>query len=465
MVTRLRVWMVVVILSLVLCVGDAAAAPLRGYVSVRFTVSNIGTVVTGRIDGKTIFVVTGYHEWQGRRVPVLEAVGMDGKVLWQHEATRTAKSFGEYIQWLEAPDMPEPLILWACDGDDEEGGLFRARDGKKVYPFEGGSNNASMLADLDGDGRTELIRTGQRYVSCLDMATLKPRWTHRDAVLFCWSYPAVADLTGDGLLDITWGSEYNQTESDTSTLMAVDHRDKALWRIDNIREDVGSTPVFVADVDGDGEVEIVKNGLDLEGRNLLETNHIYIYRKDGSILRRIPSQMYSIGLADLTGDGTLEAFGVVSTRDGGRSAIDKQQARCVNLHTGQELWRTELPRVGLPGGNALAADCNGDGKLEVILCDGNPMYFGRMPGGTWGMVCVLSHKGDLMQHVWFPSWARRIAMCDINNDGRNELIVHVEGEPGWVRTFRTSAPATTKTWHLPFGNRVNWGAEHLKPEK
>ena len=51
-------------------------------------------------------------------------------------------------------------------------------------------------------------------------------------------------------------------------------------------------------------------------------------------------------------------------------------------------------------------------------------------------------------------------MCDVDDDGRNELIVQVEGNPATLYVYDTKAPATTRTWHLPFGNRIHWSAEH-----
>ena len=48
---------------------------------------------------------------------------------------------------------------------------------------------------------------------------------------------------------------------------SIDSVGHEVLRIEGINEDIGSTPVFVADVDGDGQNELIKNGLDLEGRN------------------------------------------------------------------------------------------------------------------------------------------------------------------------------------------------------
>ncbi|MCP4640857.1 MAG: VCBS repeat-containing protein, partial [bacterium] len=205
----------------------------------------------------------------------------------------------------------------------------------------------------------------------------------------------------------------------------------------------------------------VKNGLDLCAKNDLEANHLFVFSQEGELLRKIPSLMYSTGIGDLNGDGTIEAFGVVCHRDGGRRAREMSHLRCVNLATGEVVWEVPVPRVGLPGANALAADLNNDGKLEAIICDGNPVFYGHLPGLDWGAVYVVSHDGQLLQTIELPTWARRLIMCDIDDDGKNELIVQTDGKPAALHVFETDAPATTATWHLPFGNTHHWGAEHL----
>ncbi len=436
---------------------------------IQLSVGNAGTTVIGRLDGRPVFVTHGKDlstdSDSGR--PVLEAVTLDGHTLWTHVGKPGTTGSGVYIHWIEAPELDEALISWAYgppakggEGINNQGGLFRARDGRQVHRFEVGSNNPSLVLDLDNDGHSELIRCTQRSVSRLNLDDLSVDWTHTDGVLFCWSYPTAADLDGDGSSEIIWGSEYNLADGDRSTFMAVDASGKTVWRVDGIDEDLGSTPVFVADVDGDGRKELVKNGLDLCGHNGLPANHLYVFSEDGKLLRKMASHMYSTGLGDLDGDGSLEAFGVISRRDGGQRAKTLSHLRCVNLHTGALRWQLEVPRVGLPAGNALAADLTGNGKLEAILADGNPSFYGHLPGSDWGALYVVSHDGRLLQTIDLPKWAMRLMMCDVDDDGFNELTVLVEGNPASLYVYDTQAPATCAAWPLAFGNRIHWSAEH-----
>lgn len=450
--------------------APSEALPLGAPRPVPLGIENVGTTVVGRLDGRAVFVTQGYLTRGDERYVSLECIDTEGERVWRFVDNEPGNVHGEYIQWLDLPELKEPVILWSFfppahggEGVGNRGGLFRASDGTKFRGFPEGSNNASFPADLDGDGENELIYCGQRFVTRYELdATLA--WRVRDGVLFCWGYPTVVDVLGGGGRAVVWGSEYNLPDGKTSSMVAVDAAGDELWRYDGIDEDLGSTPLFVGDTDGDGTRELIKNGLDLCAANGLAQNHLYVFSVTGTLLRRVPSRMYSTGLADLDGDGHLEAFGVVSHRDGGTEARKVKQLRCIDLASGDLEWAVPVDRVGHPAANALAADLTGDGRLEAIIADGNPVFYGHQPGGDWGAVYVVSAEGRLLQTVALPSWARRMVACDIDDDGKNELVVQVDGRPASLYVMETNAPATARDWPLPFGDLRHWGREHLTSE-
>ncbi len=443
------------------------AKPLKPLRTIHLGIENVGTTVAGSLHGRLVFITQGYVVRDGERHAALECVDANGNLVWRTVDPEPGNHCGEYIQWFDVPEIGQPAVLWTFfpnpkggDGLNNRGGLFSAQNGEILHRFETGSNNPSFIADLDGDGTNELIYCTQRFVSRFNLLEKKFDWTCRDSVFFCWSHPTVADLNGDNTLDVIWGSEYNLPDGKTSSMIAVDHKGTLLWRSDGHDEDLGSTPVFVADVDGDGKKELVKNGLDLCGKNHLETNHLFVFDFAGKLIRRIPSMMYSTGLADLDHDGHIEAFGVVSRRDGGAAARSLNQLRCVDLATGECKWVVNVSRIGLPASNALAADVDGDGVLEAILADGNPVFYGRIKDEDWGAVYLVRSDGQLLQTLDFKGWPRRLSMFDVNHDGSNELIVQVDGRPASLHIFTTDAPATEDDWPLPFGGIRNWGYEH-----
>ena len=436
--------------------------PLRNPQVIELGIQNVGTTVIGHLEGKPLFLTQGYRVTEEGKFPALECRDLEGRLHWRIQSSTPDYVNGEYLQWIDRGPDSEPMVLWTYfpnpqggEGLGNQGGLYRIRDGKQVHRFPKASNNASFLL-RSASGEESLIFSGQQFVQRFDLGTLQPRWEYDDRVFFCWGYPVyLPQMAG-----IAWGSEYNLPGGDTSSFSAIDLEGRSLWKVDGIPEDIGSTPLFPADVDSDGTVELVKNGLDLCGKNQLPFNHLYVLNLSGEILRKIPSMMYSTGLADLDQDGHIEAFGVISHRDGGRQALQRKELRCVDLADGEVEWETPVPRVGLPAANALAADVDGDGQMEALIADGNPVFYGHLEGPHWGSLYVVGAKGNLIQTVEFPFWARRLAMCDWDRDGRNNLLVQVDGDPATLYLFDTESPATVTDWPLPFGTSAHWGAEH-----
>ncbi len=446
--------------------STAGDLPLNNPTIIQLGVQNVGTTVIGHLEGRALFLTQGFLKTKAGEVPALECRDPKGTLVWRVQGEKPDYLMGEYLQWIDPGGKVEPMVLWTFfpnpkggEGLENEGGLYRIRDGKLVHRFPKASNNASFPLDLASGGQ-DLLYSGQQFIQRFDLEKMQTRWEYNDRINFCWGYPAqVPEISG-----IAWGSEYNLPDGESSSLVAIDLKGNELWKVDGIREDLGSTPLFLADIDSDGTSELVKNGLDLVGRNRLPHNNIHILSLSGELIRTIPSMMYSNGLADLDADDHLEAFGVVSHRDGGTEALKRKELRCVDLVTGKIEWEIPVPRVGLPAANALAADLDGDEDLEVMIADGNPVFYGRLDGPDWGSLYVVNNRGVLVQTVEFPSWARRIAMCDWDLDGMNELLVQVDGDPASLYLFETVAPATVTDWTLPFGSPTHWGAEHHEQE-
>jgi len=182
-----------------------------------------------------------------------------------------------------------------------------------------------------------------------------------------------------------------------------------------------SYPPCLADIDGDGEVEIFSAGA-LPGG----AQHYFGFRLDGSPLPGWPVVVTTLPfisvsamctIADLDGDGTLEIIG--GSRLGEVSVWDQDG----ELLDG---WPVVLPvGVDLPNvpGSAVA-DLDGDGTLEVILTPAS------------GFVHVLRHDG-----TGFPGFpvnleapiGRNPALADVDGDGQLEIIIATRGGRGTPR--------------------------------
>ncbi len=277
------------------------------------------------------------------------------------------------------------------------------------------------LADLDGDGNLEII-TGT-YETVARMCV----WHHDGTAMSGWPYaiprgssstsavtssPAVCDLDGDGALEIVDG-----TCGQCGTMYA--------WRRDgtvlsgwpaftNCVVD-GSSPA-IGDVDGDGQLEIVVgsgSGFTPYGCTV-QISKAYIYRRDGTVLSGWPvdlgtATIPSPALADADGDGSVEIFMAFANL-----------AWCWDAPGAYAADRTPWPyfHLGIDHtGNFAAPDPASTGEpvtdgIARLLVRPNPVSTGpvsfRLPDGRPAQrVDVYAPSGSLVRRVQEGSWDGR----------------------------------------------------------
>lgn len=193
-----------------------------------------------------------------------------------------------------------------------------------VLPMQKEFHYAPTVADLDGDGLPDLLvgtwrdrvqywrNTGTRQMS---------QWTLADSALVVLTRgsntaPALADLDGDGDLDLFVGEAsgqlnfYRNTGTRTSPTFVL---------VTDVFQDIDvgrrSTPAF-ADVTGDGKVDLLLGSEDggiQVWRNTSDAATVRFVRDSVFVL---PSGPYSsVALADVDGDGVLDS--IVGTTSGG----------------------------------------------------------------------------------------------------------------------------------------------------
>ncbi|MBA3936007.1 MAG: S8 family serine peptidase [Planctomycetes bacterium] len=274
------------------------------------------------------------------------------------------------------------------------------------------------LADLDGDGRCEIVTTNNDlYVSVLrGDGTSMPGWPQRLISGQAATGHSVVDLDGDGIPEIvvidagsTAGVYIDAWRLDGSPAPGFPH----LYQTANS----GTSRFALGDIDHDGKVDIVFNGG--------SRGFVYAINGDGMVKPGWPVTITDGGtfpecsapaLADLFGDGKLEI--IIAYYDSFTS----------NLHV--MAWRpdgTAVPGwpVIMPEGFFLGAfspavgDIDGDGQPDIVM--------GRMLDESGNSLLAAYDAGGHM----LPGWPKTkqlgsgtpLAIADIDGDGRNELVV------------------------------------------
>ena len=279
---------------------------------------------------------------------------------------------------------------------------------------------------------------------------------------------AAADLNGDGQMELIEDNFYY------NTLGIFTDNGKGVFGTAGGAGTTGRGPVYltVADVNGDGKPDIITaNSYDLD-HNISVLTNAGSFKFVGSSTNTVPSPPAWVAVADLNGDGKPD---LVSADYGGGSG--STLTVMTNLGNGQFSNAATLT-VGLGPVCVIAADVNGDGKIDLISADefGNTLTvltndghgnftlmatipvvqptcivatnltpFGRVDlacanngSGSYGQVTILTNDGLgnftvntvlsvglLNQSTEYPN---RIAAGDFNKDGEMDLVVANYGD-------------------------------------
>lgn len=267
------------------------------------------------------------------------------------------------------------------------------------------------VADLDGDGVKEISiidnntssRTGSIYLWKSDgnpVAGWPKNYVTGNLALSTTISPALADINGDGKIDIIYTSATSTSGGNAViNVVRMDGTTVSGWpvTIPSSGGPILATPA-VADFDGDGQLDIAV--VTFNGR-------VYVYRQNGTLFSGFPVTLLtgshysgSVTFADFNDDGRLELLAAV---DGGQAAIYNSSGQVLSG------WPKTVGPVPQPPS---VADLDGDGDLEMAF------------GTQGGVVQVLHHTGLAFQG-WpktLPSRCYSPAIADLDDDGQLDLL-------------------------------------------
>ncbi|HEB60279.1 MAG TPA: VCBS repeat-containing protein, partial [Phycisphaeraceae bacterium] len=275
-----------------------------------------------------------------------------------------------------------------------------------------------ILADLNGDGHLEII------ASSTDRAVYA--WDYRGMPLpgfpvylnqMAQYPPAVADMDGDGDLEIV---QFTRGWTDGGRLYVLDSQGNILpgFPLSFSNNNVESAPALY-DLDGDGVMEILAADRDYP------IGHLHVVELDGSEwggnwpvdLDHVPTGTPAVG--DVDNDGDVEIFTM-------------SYNSMYLLETDGSLmpgWPKQIPNANFSYQSAALADLDGDGDLEIVV------GAHKDAAGTY----VYQHDGSLV-----PGWPKLLGswtycpptVTDLEGDGVLEILDgRAGGFSGWSNCF------------------------------
>ncbi|MBM3307781.1 MAG: VCBS repeat-containing protein [Candidatus Eisenbacteria bacterium] len=289
------------------------------------------------------------------------------------------------------------------DGDPRTAGILAAQG-------QGGYRASVAVGEVDGDPGLEVVCAAwtnvgtpqspayQVFAWNAENGTVLPGWPVT-TTRFCWASPALADLDRDGRAEILipcadgflycWrhnGTEYIDGDNNPLTI-GVFKWLGATWPY-------GSPAV--ADIDGDGELEIIQPGAD---------GKIYALNANGTTVPGWPfnceaKSVCSPAVGDVNNDGLLE---IAVASNAGKHWLLRANG------TVMPGWPKSLYIDGDFPPSPVLADVNGDGNLEYIQVSSD------------GRITVRDYLGTML-----PGWPQLMgASC-----GSSPVVADIDGDPG-----------------------------------
>jgi elongation factor P hydroxylase len=286
---------------------------------------------------------------------------------------------------------------------------------------------STALADLNGDGRTDLItgNANDNTLSILFNSTAPGASTPSFAdqqLVDTGTYPiavAVADLNGDGKPDLIAANNSDNTVSLLLNQTAPGAALPSFAAQQTFATGIGPLFVVACDLNGDGRPDLAVANRDAGSVSVL----LNATAPGATTLAFTPQQAFATGnfpryvaCTDLNGDGTPDL--ISANESGGISVLINMTPRgaIVPGFAPQQPFATGAFSIAVT-----AADVNGDGRPDLIVTNYQDLDVSVLLNTTPPGAAIVTFATQQT----FPTGhgPRGVAAVDINGDGRPDLLV------------------------------------------
>lgn len=291
----------------------------------------------------------------------------------------------------------------------------------------------SSLADIDNDGFMDIIFSNHHsQYSYIYWGNGTSTFSGEKTELLTFSAVgnSVADLNNDGYLDIVFSNAYDSTYNTNSIIYyGIGNRMFTTDPRQSLPTQYGSGN-SIADLNGDGFLDIVFSN-SYDGNNWSLNSVIYwgsVYGFSGTNKTELPTQgAVDNTIADLNGDGFLDII-FCNSRYGTGLNVSYKSVIYWGSASGFSIDnKTELPTSFAFG--CSVADLDGDGYLDIVFSNHrNDVSYDVDSIIYWGSASGFS----INNKTEFPTHgATGNALIDLNGDGHLDIVFdnHEDGTP------------------------------------
>jgi hypothetical protein len=357
---------------------------------------------------------------------------------------------------------PQSIIAALLDGDGKAG-LICANWGDNTLSvltntgsggfgsnstYTVGSGPTSVVAaDVNGDGNVDLIcaNSGDNSLSVLTnnrSGTLVTAGTYAVGSVGGGAQAVVAaDVNGDGKVDLICANFGDGTLS-----VLTNNGNGGFQLASSPAAGLEPWSLAAADVNGDGKVDLICANFGDDTLSVLTNNGSGGFAPASTLATGYG--LLSVTAADVNGDGNVD---LITANQGRYPDYVGQLSVFTNNGSGRFALATS-PGVGLGPWSVVAADVNGDGKLDLICVTPR--------GDSHGTLSVLTNDGsgsfEAAGSYGVPNGAECVIAADVNGDGKVDLISTGDSTLSvFVNTSIFPSAAFTPTLKIhPQGNGV-----------